>query len=251
MSTPAQSPTPRNATVVVVGAGDYIGAEIAKKFAAEGYLVFIGRRQAEKLEPLQAEIEAFGGRVVARGLDARDEDQMSAFYAEAEAAAPIEVSVFNIGANVNYPLLETTSRVFRKVWEMACYAGFLSGREAARHMLPRGSGSIFFTGATAGLRGGVGYAAFAAAKFGLRAVAQSTARELGPQGIHVAHLVIDSGVDTAWVRERIQQAQQAGQARDRVLMRPAAVAEAYWALHRQPADAWTFEHEIRPSVEPW
>lgn len=176
---------------------------------------------------------------------------MSAFYAEAEAAAPIEVSVFNIGANVNYPLLETTSRVFRKVWEMACYAGFLSGREAARHMLPRGSGSIFFTGATAGLRGGAGYAAFAAAKFGLRAFAQSTARELGPKGIHVAHLVIDSGVDTAWVRERIQQAQQAGQARDRVLMRPAAVAEAYWALHQQPADAWTFEHEIRPSVEPW
>ena len=251
MSTPAQSPTPRNATAVIVGAGDYIGAEIAKKFAAEGYLVFIGRRQAEKLEPLKAEIEAFGGRVVARGLDARDEDQMSAFYAEAEAAAPIEVSVFNIGANVNYPLLETTSRVFRKVWEMACYAGFLSGREAARHMLPRGAGSIFFTGATAGLRGGAGYAAFAAARFGLRAVAQSTARELGPKGIHVAHLVIDSGVDTAWVRERIQQAQQAGQTRDRVLMRPAAVAEAYWALHQQPADAWTFEHEIRPSVEPW
>ena len=251
MSTPAQSPTPRNATAVIVGAGDYIGAEIAKKFAAEGYLVFIGRRQAEKLEPLKAEIEAFGGRVVARGLDARDEDQMVAFYEEAERMAPIEVSIFNVGANVNFPLLETTSRVFRKVWEMACFAGFLSGREATRHMLPRGSGSIFFTGATAGLRGGSGYAAFASAKFGLRAVAQATARELGPKGIHVAHLVIDSGVDTAWVRERIREAAVNSPGPDRVLMRPAAVAEAYWALHQQPNDAWTFEHEIRPAGETW
>ncbi|MBW8812708.1 MAG: SDR family NAD(P)-dependent oxidoreductase [Caulobacterales bacterium] len=245
---------PRNATVAVIGAGDFIGGEIAKRFAAEGYLVFAGRRQAEKLEPLKAEIEAAGGRVVTRGLDARDEDQVIAFLAEAEAAAPLEVCVFNIGANVNFPLLETTSRVFRKVWEMACFAGFLAGREAARHMLPRGRGSIFFTGATAGLRGGVGYAAFASAKFGLRALAQSAARELGPQGLHVAHLVIDAGVDTAWVRERIRarEGEAAVEALepDR-LMRPAAVAEAYWALHQQPRDAWTFEMEIRPYGEKW
>jgi len=248
---PTSEKPSRNATAVVVGAGDFIGGEIAKRFAAEGYTVFVGRRQAEKLEPLKAEIEAAGGRVVARGLDARDEDQMIAFYEEAERTAPIEASIFNIGANVNFPLVETTSRVFRKVWEMACYSGFLSGREAAKHMLPRGAGSIFFTGATAGLRGGIGYAAFASAKFGLRAVAQSAARELGPQGIHVAHLVIDSGVDTAWVRERMRQAAGDGPMPDRVLMRPAAVAEAYWALHQQPKDAWTFEHEIRPAGEPW
>ncbi|MEH3040016.1 MAG: SDR family NAD(P)-dependent oxidoreductase [Sphingomonas paucimobilis] len=241
----------RNATVAVVGAGDYIGAEIAKKFAAEGYIVFVGRRNADKLAPLVAEIEAAGGRVEARGLDARDEEQVTAFFAEAERTAPLEVAIFNIGANVHFPLLETTSRVFRKVWEMACFAGFLSAREAARHMLPRGGGSIFFTGATAGLRGGSGYAAFAAAKFGLRALAQATAREMGPQGIHVAHLVIDSGVDTAWVRERIRAAAANGPPADRVLMRPAAVAEAYWALHRQPRDAWTFEQEIRPAGEPW
>ena len=250
-SSSAAPPVRRNATAVVVGAGDYIGAEIAKKFAAEGYIVFAGRRQAEKLEPLKAEIEAAGGRIVIKGLDARDEDQVTAFYEEAERTAPIEVSVFNIGANVNFPLLETTSRVFRKVWEMACFAGFLSGREAARHMLSRGSGSIFFTGATAGLRGGSGYAAFASAKFGLRAVAQAAARELGPQGIHVAHLVIDSGVDTAWVRERIREAAVNSPAPDRVLMRPAAVAEAYWALHQQANDAWTFEQEIRPAGETW
>jgi NAD(P)-dependent dehydrogenase (short-subunit alcohol dehydrogenase family) len=245
---------PRNATVAVIGAGDFIGAAIAKRFASEGYTVFAGRRTAEKLEPLKAEIEAAGGHIFTRALDARDEDQMIAFLAEAEAHAPLEVCVFNIGANVNFPLLDTTARVFRKVWEMACFAGFLAGREAARHMLPRGQGSIFFTGATAGLRGGSGYAAFASAKFGLRAVAQSAARELGPLGIHVAHLVIDAGVDTAWVRERLREtagddavnAIQPGQ-----LMRPEAVADAYWALHGQPRDAWTFEQEIRPFGEKW
>src|SRR5690606_34036452 len=175
MSAPAaaKSPPPRHATVAVIGAGDFIGAAIARRFAAEGYIVFVGRRQGEKLEPLKAEIEASGGRVFGRSLDARDEDDVSAFLREAEAEAPLEVCVFNVGANVNFPILETTSRVFRKVWEMACYSGFLAGREAARHMLPRGRGSIFFTGATAGMRGGAGFAAFASAKFGLRALAQS------------------------------------------------------------------------------
>lgn len=241
------SPTPRRASVAVIGAGDYIGAAIVRRFASEGYLVHAGRRNGDKLEPLRLEIEAAGGRIATRSLDAREEDQVIAFLAEAEKDAPLEVCIFNVGGNVNFPLLETTSRVFRKVWEMSCFGGFLTGREAARHMVPRGAGSIFFTGATAGLRGGVGYAAFASAKFGLRAVAQSIARELGPQGIHVAHLVIDAGVDTAWVRERIgDKPVLSGQ-----LMRPEAVAEAYWALHQQPRDAWTFEQEIRPHAEKW
>jgi NAD(P)-dependent dehydrogenase (short-subunit alcohol dehydrogenase family) len=237
----------RHASVAVIGAGDYIGTAIVRRFAAEGYLVFAGRRNGDKLEPLRRETEATGGRIVTRSLDARDEEQVTAFLAEAEAASPLEVCIFNVGANVNFPLLETTARVFRKVWEMACFAGFLSGREAARHMLARGAGSIFFTGATAGLRGGVGYAAFASAKFGLRAVAQSAARELGPQGIHVAHLVIDAGVDTAWVRER----RSNRPAEPDELMRPGAVAGAYWTLHQQPRDAWTFEQEIRPFGEKW
>src|SRR5438067_7564896 len=244
----------RNAAAAVIGAGDFIGAAIAKKFASEGFTVFAGRRRGEKLAPLVAEIEAAGGRVVGRSLDARKEEEITAFLQDADATAPLEVCVFNIGANVNFPLLETTERVFRKVWEMACYAGFLAGREAARLMLPRGRGNIFFTGATAGLRGGVGYTAFASAKFGLRAVAQSAARELGPKNIHVAHLVIDAGVDTAWVRERIKEregeAALAGLAPGR-LMRPDAVADAYWQLYQQPADAWTFELEIRPAAEKW
>jgi NAD(P)-dependent dehydrogenase (short-subunit alcohol dehydrogenase family) len=244
----------RQATVAVIGAGDFIGAAIARKFAAEGFTVFAGRRNGEKLAPLLQEIEAAGGRAFGRALDARQEQDVTAFLGEADREAPLEVCIFNIGANVNFPLLETTERVFRKVWEMACYSGFLAGREAARLMLPRGKGAIFFTGATASLRGGTGYAAFAAAKFGLRAVAQSAARELGPKNIHVAHLVIDSGVDTAWVRERIKaregEAALASLDPNR-LMRPAAVAQAYWQLYQQPRDAWTFEQEIRPFGETW
>lgn len=244
----------KNMSVAVVGAGDYIGAAIAKKFAAEGFVIFAGRRHGEKLAPLVAEIEAAGGRVVGRSLDARREDDLAAFLRDADAAAPLQVCVFNIGANVNFPLLETTERVFRKVWELACYAGFLAAREAAGLMLPRGRGNIFFTGATASLRGGAGYAAFASAKFGLRAVAESAARELGPKGIHVAHLIIDAGVDTQWVRERIK-AREGEAALANLdpgrLMRPAAIADAYWQIYREPRDAWSFERKIRPSGEKW
>jgi NAD(P)-dependent dehydrogenase (short-subunit alcohol dehydrogenase family) len=244
----------RHQTAAVIGAGDYIGAAIARKFASEGFTVFAGRRRGEKLAPLLAEVETAGGQIVGRSLDARKEEEIAAFLQDADTTAPLEICVFNIGANVNSPLLETTERVFRKVWELACYAGFLAGREAARLMLPRGRGAIFFTGATASLRGGSGYAAFASAKFGLRAVAESAARELGPQNIHVAHLIIDAGVDTAWVRERIKEregeAALANLAPGR-LMRPQSVAEAYWQIYQEPRDAWSFEREIRPFAESW
>lgn len=244
----------RNATAAIIGAGDYIGGAIARKFAAEGYTVFAGRRTADKLQSLKAEIDAAGGVCVARGLDARKEEEVEAFIAEADAHAPLDVVIFNVGANVNFPILDTTERVFRKVWEMACYSGFLAGRAAARHMLPRGQGSIFFTGATASMRGGSGYAAFASAKFGLRAVAQSMARELGPKNIHVAHLIIDAGVDTAFVRERIKAA-GGEESLDRLapdqLMNPVSIAETYWMLHNQTRDAWTHELDIRPYGERW
>jgi NAD(P)-dependent dehydrogenase (short-subunit alcohol dehydrogenase family) len=242
------------ASVAVVGAGDFIGAAIAERFAAGGYRVFGGRRNGDKLAPLAARIEAAGGAFVGAGLDARQEDQIAAFLASADADQPLEAVIFNVGANVNFPVLETTERVFRKVWEMACEAGFLTGREAARRLLARGGGSIFFTGATASMRGGVGYAAFASAKAGLRAVAQSMARELGPQNIHVAHLVIDAGVDTAFVRERIVAArgeEALAQLPADTLMEPASIAETYWNLHRQSRDAWTFEIDLRPFAERW
>ena len=216
--------------------------------------MFAGRRNGERLAPLVAAIEGAGGRVVARSLDARKEDDVTQFLRDADAHAPLDVCVFNIGANVNFPITETTERVFRKVWEMACCAGFLAGREAARLMLARGRGTIFFTGATASMRGGVGYAAFASAKAGLRAVAQSMARELGPKNIHVAHLVIDAGVDTAFVRERIKQ-RGGEEALVKLppdqLMNPGSIAETYWHLYNQPRDAWTFELDLRPYREVW
>ena len=245
-------PERKQASVAVIGAGDFIGGAIAKRFAAEGYVVVAGRRTEDKLAPLKAAIEATGGRCVARALDARKEEDITGFLEAAEAAAPLAAVIFNPGANVNFPILDTTERVFRKVWEMACYGGFLTGREAARLMVPRGKGSIFFTGATASLRGGAGYAAFASAKAGLRMVAQSMARELGPKGIHVAHLIVDAGVDTAFVRDRIK---AAGRDPDNLppdtLMNPDSIAEMYWQLHSQSRDAWTFETELRPYGENW
>jgi NAD(P)-dependent dehydrogenase (short-subunit alcohol dehydrogenase family) len=244
--------TKRNATAAIIGAGDYIGGEIAKKFAAEGFSIFAGRRNGEKLAPLVQDIEAAGGTISARSLDARKEDEIISFLNDADRTAPLEVCIFNIGANVNFPILDTTERVFRKVWEMACYSGFLAGREATRLMLPRGQGNIFFTGATASLRGGPGFAAFASAKFGLRAVAQAMARELGSKNIHVAHLIIDSGVNTEWVRQRRVEALGPDALNDPdALMPPASVAESYWQLYQQPRSAWTFELEIRPFKEKW
>lgn len=241
---------PRNASVAIVGAGDFIGAAIAKRFAAEGYAVHGSRRQGDKLADVAARIVADGGRFTGHSLDARQEEQISAFLDAADAEAPLELVVFNVGANVNFPLLDTTERVFRKVWEMACYAGFLTGREAARRLLRHGRGSIFFTGATASVRGGKGYAAFASAKAGLRATAQSMARELGPQNIHVAHLIIDSGVDSAWVRGMMS-ARGVDDVPPDTLMDPASIAETYWQLHRQPRDAWTHELDLRPYGETW
>ena len=245
---------PRQASVAVVGAGDYIGAAIAQRFAAEGYRVFGGRRHGDQLEPLKRAIEGAGGRFEARSLDARLEDQVAAFIDEADADQPLEAVIFNVGANVRFAVTDTTERVFRKVWEMACLGGFLTGREAARRMLARGSGSIFFTGATASVRGNAHYAAFASAKAGLRSVAQAMGRELGPQNIHVAHLVIDAGVDTAFVRERIAAARGTEAAADippDQLMNPSSIAAAYWMLHTQSRDGWTFELDIRPYAERW
>ena len=246
-------PNDRSPVALIVGAGDFIGGAIAKRFAAGGYVAAVGRRKADQLAPLVEEIEKGGGRARAFALDARDEESVSSVFAAIERdLGPLEVVVYNVGANVYFPIAETTSRVFRKVWEMACLGGFLCGREAARVMLSRKRGSIFFTGATASLRGGTGYAAFASAKFGLRAVAQATARELGPKNIHVAHLIIDSGVDTEWVRQRRIEALGPNALEDPdLLMPPSSVAESYWLLYQQPKSAWTFELEIRPFGEKW
>jgi NAD(P)-dependent dehydrogenase (short-subunit alcohol dehydrogenase family) len=236
--------------ILVMGAGDATGSAIARRFAREGYIACVARRQADKLAPLVAQIEADGGSAHPFGSDARKEDAVIALFAQIEKdVAPIEVAVFNIGGNVRFPITETTARVYYKVWEMACFGGFLVGREAARVMLPRGRGSIFFTGATASMRGGNGFAAFAGAKHGLRALAQSMARELGPQGIHVAQIIVDAAIDTEFIRENFPQ-RYALKERDGIVA-PEAIAESYWQLHRQPRSAWTHEMDLRPWIETW
>ncbi|ODV43916.1 short-chain dehydrogenase [Cupriavidus sp. UYMMa02A] len=236
--------------VLVIGAGDATGSAIARRFAREGYIACVTRRNADKLGPLVAQIEAEGGIAHAFGSDARKEEEMVALIQEIEAnIAPVEVAVFNIGANVRFDILETTSRVYYKVWEMACFGGFLMGREAARVMLPRKRGSIFFTGATASLRGRAGYAAFGGAKHALRALAQSMAKELGPKGVHVAHLIIDGAIDTEFIRETFPE-RYALKEREGIV-NPEHIADTYWMLHQQSRDAWTHELELRPWIESW
>jgi len=235
---------------LIVGAGDGLGGAVARRFARAGHPVCVVRRTADKLAPLCAEIAASGGRATAFGVDARREDDVIGLFDAIERAhGPIEIAVHNIGANVWFPIRDTTLRTYTKVWEMACLSGFLVGREAARRMVPRGRGTILFTGATASLRGRAQLAAFAGAKHALRALAQSMARELGPEGIHVAHVVIDGPIDMPWIRENFPDlvAQRPADG----LLNPDDVAETYLALHHQPRSAWTFELDLRPWVEPW
>lgn len=236
--------------VLVIGAGDATGGAVARRFARQGYTACVTRRNADKLQPLVDAIRADGGQAHGFGSDARSEEQMVALVQQIERdIAPIEVAVFNIGANVRFNITDTTARVYQKVWEMACFSGFLMGREVARVMLPRGRGTIIFTGATASLRGREGFAAFAGAKHALRALAQSMARELWPQGIHVAHPVIDGAIDTEFIRSNFPE-RYALKDRDGIL-NPEHIADAYWQLHQQPRDAWTFEPDLRPWMETW
>ncbi len=234
----------------VIGAGDATGSAVARRFAREGYTVCVARRTEAALAPLVNQISAEGGHALAFGLDARREDQVINFFNRIEAeVGSIEIVVFNVGGNVRFPILETTAQKYFKVWEMCAMAGFLVGREAARVMLARERGTLLFTGATASLRGGAGFSAFAGGKAALRALAQSMARELGPKGLHVAHIVIDGLIDTAATRanfpQRVVEAGQDG------ILQPDHIAEAYWWLHQQPRDVWTFELDLRPSVERW
>jgi len=241
---------PGNKVALVIGAGDATGGAIARRFAREGFTACVTRRNADKLAPLVAQIESEGGKARAFGSDARKEEQMSALIEEIERdIGPVEVAVFNIGGNVRFPIRETTARVYFKVWEMCAFAGFLMGREAAKAMLPRGRGTILFTGATASVRGGSGFSAFSGGKHALRALAQSMARELGPQGIHVAHVIIDGAIDTQFIQEmfpeRYKLKDQGG------ILNPDAIAEAYWQLHLQQRSAWTHEMDLRPWLETW
>jgi short-subunit dehydrogenase len=235
---------------LVIGAGDATGGAIARRFAREGMVACVVRRQADKLEPLVKQIEAEGGTAVGFSSDARKEEDVVELVSRIEREiGPIEVMVFNIGANVPSSILEETARKYFKIWEMACFGGFLYGRESARRMVARGRGTILFTGATAGLRGSANFAAFAGAKHALRALAQSMARELGPMNIHVAHIVVDGAIDTDFIRENFPE-RYATKSDDGIL-NPDHIAENYWYLHTQPRDAWTHELDLRPWREHW
>ncbi|MEZ5985527.1 MAG: SDR family oxidoreductase [Hyphomonas sp.] len=237
---------------LIIGAGDATGGAIAKAFAREGLTACVTRRPRNlaDLDTLVANIEANGGKARAFGVDARSEDETIALFNQVETeVGPIEACIFNIGANVRFPVTETTSRVYQKVWEMAAFAGFLAGREAARVMSPRGRGTIIFTGATAAIRGGAGFSAFSGAKHALRALAQSMARELGPRGIHVAHVVVDGAIDSAFIRETLPDTDER-RARDGLLI-PDEIAKNYVWLHNQHRSAWTHELDLRPWCETW
>lgn len=236
--------------VLVVGAGDATGGAIAKRFAQEGFVTCVTRRSADKLAPLVDGIRAQGGEAHGFACDARKEDDVIALIEQIEnQIGPIEAFVFNIGANVPCSILEETARKYFKIWEMACFSGFLNAREVAKRMVKRQRGTILFTGATAGLRGASGFAAFAGAKHGIRALAQSMARELGPMNIHVAHVVVDGAIDTDFIRDNFPE-KYATKDQDGIL-HPEHIADNYWYLHSQPRDAWTFELDLRPWSERW
>jgi NAD(P)-dependent dehydrogenase (short-subunit alcohol dehydrogenase family) len=243
---------PAAPVVLVVGAGDATGGAIARRFAREGYTACVTRRSLDKLQPLLDRVQAEGGKAHGFACDARQEDAVVALVEQIESGiGPIEVLVFNIGANVPCSILDETARKYFKIWEMACLGGFLNGREVARRMVARPGdgpkGTILFTGATASLRGAANFAAFAGAKHALRALAQSMARELGPRGIHVAHVVVDGAIDTEFIRSNFPD-RYALKDRDGILD-PEHIADAYWMLHRQPRDAWTHELDLRPWLE--
>ena len=242
---------PETKVALVIGAGDSTGGAVARRFAREGFFVCVTRRHGEKLGPLVQQIEAGGGKARAFASDARREEDVTELFETIEREiGPIEVVSFNVGGNVRFPIRETTTRVYTKVWEMCALAGFFAGRAAANVMVPRNRGTILFTGATASVRGGAGYAAFAGGKAALRALAQSMARELGPEGIHVAHVVVDGAIDTDFTRQRAGDHYEERKAADGIL-NPESIAENYWMLHAQPRDAWTHELDLRPWSETW
>ena len=235
---------------LVIGAGDYLGAAIARRFAREGFTACVTRRRGKGLDDLVATIEDEGGAALGFYSDARDEEQVAELIDTIERdVGPIEAFVFNVGGNVKFDVLDTTTRVYTKVWQMCALAGFLNAREVARRMVERGHGTMLFTGATASVRGAAGFSAFSGGKHALRALAQSLARELGPQGIHVAHVVIDGPIDTAATRELFPES-FAKRSADGILQ-PEDIAESYWAIHAQPRSAWSHEVDVRPYAEPW
>ena len=237
-----------NGSAVVLGVGPGLGAALVGRFAAGGLAVAAAARRAAEVERIAGACRADGRRIHAYGVDARDEDAVAGPLGRGEAAlGPVRPAVYNAASFPRASILDLTADQYRGAWETCCFGGFLFGREAAKRMAPRGTGTILFTGATASLRGGAQFAAFASGKFALRALAQSMARELQPKGLHIAHVVIDGGIDTA--RGRAAYPERFKDLPKDAFLAPEAIAEAYWQLHQQPKSAWSHEIDLRPWVE--
>ena len=222
-------------TCIIVGVGPGLGAALARRFAAAGHGVAVAARNSDKLASVVDEITAAGGSAKAYACDATSESSVAALFEAAEAdLGAIDVAIYNASGRARGPIAETTLGEFTDAWERCCLGGFLVGREAARRLGPKGSGSILFTGATASMKGFPHSATFAAGKFALRGLAESMARELQPQGVHVAHFNIDGGI---------------GEHDDDARLRPDAIAETYYQTHTQHRSAWSHSVEVRPWVE--
>ena len=245
--------TMRTAIVVGVGAEQGLGAALCRRFASEGYHVLVGGRTPAKIEQVAAAIRASGGSAEAVTADAASETDTIRLFdrgiAPGAGKEPVDLAVYNAGNNQRVDFRELPAEQFERFWRVGCFGGFLFGREAARRLVPLGRGTVLFTGASASLRGKPGFAHFSAAKAGLRAVAQSMAREYGPHGIHVAHVVIDGAIDGERIHNRFPQL--AAERGPDGLLGIDAIAENYWLLHRQPRSAWTQELDLRPYKEPF
>ncbi len=235
---------------LIIGAGDGTGAALARRFAKGGYTLCLARRRKDQLTPLIADLARAGAQAHGFELDSAREEQMVTVLATIEREiGPIAVAIYNVGGFVKGGIGGLSADDFRAPWEAGCFGAYVMCRELAAYMVPRGQGTILFTGATASLRGSARFAALAVAKNGVRALAQSVARELAPEGIHVAHVIIDGGIDTPAARARY--ADLIAKLPPDGMLKPDDIAEAYWALHSQPRSAWTHEMDLRPWVEKW
>jgi len=239
------------AIIVGVGAEAGLGAALCRRFARAGLHVFAAGRTPPRLEAVATTIRIADGAATAVVTDTTNEAQVIALFdqVEREAGAAPEVVVYNAGNNMFVDFRKTDAALFEDMWRVGCFGGFLVGREAARRMAPGGRGSVFFTGASGSMRGRPGFAHFAAAKAGLRMIAQAMAREFGPQGLHVAHVIVDGGINGERLRTYVPQF-VAAKGEDGLLDID-AIAEAYWQLHVQHPTAWTHEIDLRPAKEPF